>query len=748
MRAFLAKHRWQLLLSLILLLLLMGHAGRFYRLAPITTLEQQIYDARMQLTMPGTFDDRIVIVDIDDKSLAAIGRWPWRRDKVSTLVDRLFDQYHVAVLGFDIVFAEPDDSSGLAMLQQLGATVLKPVPAFQALLPELTQQLDYDQRFSNSLANRPTVLGYYFSGEVPHESGQLPPPALPLSTLADQGQSLTRAQGFGANLPSFTQAAMAAGHFNPAVDADGITRRVSLLTAHGNGAYEPLALAMVRAYLGAPAIEPGYPTTPGDLTPPLEWLTVGPLIIPVDERAMALVPYRGLAGSYHYIPAVDVLNGTVPTEKLAGKIVLMGTTAPGLKDLRVSPVQSVFPGVEVHANLIAGMLDQRIPYQPGYLLGAELLLLLVLGLLMTSALLLLGPMWVSLLTLALSSLAITTNLLLWQEAHLAAPLACTLLLIVGLFTLNMTYGYFFETRRKRQMATLFGQYAPPELVAKMSEDPEKYTMEGRSTELTVLFSDVRGFTSLSENMEPKALARLMNEFLTELSQVIRQQHLGTIDKYMGDCIMAFWGAPFHDPDHARQAVMAALDMQRAIEALNPRLAAQGMPTLTIGVGVNTGRMTVGDMGSQFRKAYTVMGDAVNLASRLEGLTPIYGAGVIVGEITRQSAPELSYRELDRVRVKGKAESVTIYEPVGLTANITPAIQVELDCFHQALTLYRAREWQAARDLLLQLQADHPQHKLYTLYLDRTAQMQQHQPGDDWQGIHDFDRRQAAKSSPR
>lgn len=737
----LLRIHWQLGMSVGLLVILMLHAlgGRF-EIPLLTRIEWQLYDTRMALTMPAGLDTRIAIVDIDERSLAELGRWPWSRDKLAKLVDRLFEQYQVAVLGFDIVFAEPDQSSGLAVLRQLANSDLAKDTEFNKLLPSLALRLDYDQLFASSLKSRPTVLGYYFNHDNDNRYGVLPKPVMPASVLHDQGDALGNETGFGANLPIFMQSAAAAGHFVPSPDSDGVTRRVQMLLRHQGQLYEPLSLALVRAYLDFPPLQPVYPagSKAGDAYSSFEHLQVGPLRIPVDSSGKALVPFRGPAYSFPYFSVVDVLNGQVPAEQLRGRIVLLGTSAPGLKDLRVTPVQSVYPGVEIHANLIAGMLDQTIPDRPAYLLALEWLLLLVAGSLLTWLLLNFGPLVSSLSTLCVLLLIVAINLLMWQRWNFAMPLASSLVLIAGLYTLNMTYGYFFESRRKRQMASLFGRYAPPELVEQMSADPEKYTMEGQSRELTMLFSDVRGFTSLSESMEPKALTRLMNEFLTALTQVIRERYLGTIDKYMGDCVMAFWGAPFDQPQHARQAVLAALDMQAAIARLNPQLLEQGMPALQIGVGINTGRVTVGDMGSKFRKAYTVMGDAVNLAARLEGITKFYGVGIIVGENTRQAVADVLFRELDLVRVKGKNQAIAIYQPLGLIGQVPPQIVAATELYHRALAAYRQQHWDEAASMLNDLQAESPEDQLYQLYQQRISQYRQDPPAADWDCVYEFD----------
>jgi adenylate cyclase len=335
------------------------------------------------------------------------------------------------------------------------------------------------------------------------------------------------------------------------------------------------------------------------------------------------------------------------------------------------------------------------------------------------------------------ALAVALNLAVWTHADTALPLASGVLMIIALFALNMSYGYFVETRSKRQFTELFGQYVPPELVDEMARDPAKYNMEGKNEVLTVLFTDVRGFTSIAEGLDPRALAAFLNEFLTAMSLVIRT-HRGTLDKYMGDAIMAFWGAPVADPEHARHALEAALAMHAELARLNPTFRARGWPEIRIGVGLNTGPMSVGDMGSKLRKAYTVMGDAVNLASRLEGLTKAYGAGIIVGQATRDAVPGFVFRELDRVRVKGKDAPVAIFEPVGPEKALAKERLEELKLWGQALKAYRARNWDQAELILFNLHRLYPGAPLYSLYAERAARYRRESPGAGWDGVTAFE----------
>lgn len=731
------KYTIRYLLGSLMLLTLIGHAAHWWRIPFVGALDAYLYDARVRMSAPGGIDDRIVVVDIDEKSLAEVGRWPWGRDRVSLLVKQLTDHYRAAVVGFDVVFAEPDSSSGLTVLEKLGNGQLRDEPGFQNALRRLRSDLDYDRRFAETLKGRPVVLGYYFSGQQDaRHSGSLPAPTFPVGSFAGHAQGATGWAGYGANLAIFQSAAASAGHFNPLVDSDGVSRRVPLLVTHDGNYYQALSLAMLRLYFSQAELRAGFP----DDSSAMEWLDVvtaqGRLRMPVDEDIAALIPYRGRERSFPYFPAVDVLHGKVPMEKLTGRIVLVGTTAPGLMDLRSTPVGATYPGVEIHANLISGMLDGSIREKPAFVLAIEVLLLLFAGTTLVLLLPLLSPLRAMLLALSVLMASAALNYALWQNG-VVVPLAATILLVMLLYGIDAAWGYFVEARSKRQFTDLFGQYVPPELVDEMARAPESYSMEGKNQELTVLFSDVRNFTSISEGLDPKELTQLMNAYLGEMTQVIRH-HRGTLDKYIGDAIMAFWGAPVADAEHARQAVLTALEMQRALRNLDESFLARGWPQLHIGVGINTGMMTVGDMGSPVRKAYTVMGDAVNLGSRLEGITKQYGVGIVVSETTKAQVADVVFRELDRVRVKGKDEPVSIYEPLAPRAEMPPAALDELKLWQQALRFYRQQDWDGAELQLLRLRELSPGCRLYAIYSERIASFRRQPPGQDWDGVTTFE----------
>jgi adenylate cyclase len=732
-------------LGLLFVLLFAGNAAQLYKLGFVDQLSDILYDYRLQWTMPRTVDERIVILDIDEKSLKEEGRWPWSRDRLALLVDKLFDQYGAQVVGFDVVFAEKDQSSGLQVLQKLGQNQLKGDAGFQSTLAKISPQLEYDNLFASKIKNHKVVLGYYFTDqEETHVSGMLPDSALPVGTFKDHPVAFLAFNGYGANLPELQRAAASAGHINPIIDGDGEVRRVPMLVEYNGVQYESLSLAVVRTLLDQSKLQAGFAEADNSDYAGLEWLELGlgnnTLKIPVDADVATLIPYRGEQNSFRYISITDVLHDRVDTAQLKNKIVLVGTTALGLKDMRSTPVAKNYPGVEIHANLITGILDQNLKHQPKYMLGVEVLWLLLIGVALSLGLPLMSPLVAVFSAVTAFAISFGLSILLWQYSNILMSIANSLLMVALLFVLNMSYGYFFVTRTKRQITERFRNYVPFELVDEISKHPEQLlSMEGESREMTILFSDVRGFTTISEGLDPKILSQLMNEFLTPLSRVI-SKHEGKVDKYIGDCIMAFWGAPKPQPNHARNAILAGIEMQETLQGLQPHFKAKGWPEIHVGVGINSGRVSVGNMGSEVRVAYTVMGDAVNLASRLESITKQYGVGIIVGENTRHAVPDFVYRELDHVQVVGKDKPVAIYEPIGLVGEVGTALQDEVNLFHEALRLYRAQNWELAEKQLLELQRMSPNTALYQVYIERVIHFRNEPPAADWDGVFVFKRK--------
>src|SRR5258706_430835 len=600
----------------------------------VQQLEMLAYDSRLRFFMPKTLDPRVVILDIDEKSLNAEGRWPWSRDKLALMTGQLFDRYKVRVLGFDVVFAEPDPSSGLEKLEGLAKNELKDNAQFNSILGRIRPSLDYDRLFADEISKHPVVLGFFLGGKT-DKSGVLPPPVFDAASLGKEQ-----------------------------------------------------------------------------------------------------ISHQLATGVFRYISATDVIRGTVPVEELQDRIVIVGTSAQGLLDLRATPVREDYPGVEVHANLISGFLDQSIMHRPSEARTISVFTVLLIGLPFAILLPRLGALTATVAMAVLFVVVLAVNIYMWKSQHYVLSIAAPLLMLVLLYFMNMAYGFFAEARSRRLITSLFGTYVPKELVAEMSKNPEEYSMRGESREMSVFFSDVRDFTTISEGLTAEGLKDMMNAYLTAMTEVIQDKR-GTIDKNIGDAIMAFWGAPIGNPDHARYSLEAALAMQKAIRRLDPDFVKRGWPPLIIGAGLNCGVLNVGDIGSKFRRAYTVMGDTVNFASRLEGLTKEYGVGILVSENVVNAVPSYVYREVDKVQVKGRAEGVAIFEPIGRLDEVEESTVELVDRFHRMLEHYRAQRWDEADKILVDLTAVAPETKLYKLFRQRIFDFRYNAPDPAWNGVWIF-----------
>lgn len=739
----LSKHWPRVAVTLIPLLFALMHASGVLPLGVVQRLDDIIYDARLRATMPQTIDERIVIVDIDEKSLAEIGRWPWSRNRLADLVDELFERQETALLGLDLVFAEADDSSGLKLLKLLAQNELREQAGFTEKLTQIQASLDYDALFARSLENRPVVLGYYLTSDRDGRvNGVLPAPVMGADSLRGRPVKFTSWNGFGANIEPLAKAAPVGGFFNAITEGDGVVRSLPLLAEYKGQFYESLSLAMFRMLAGSPRVEPGFPQEKflSRQYQGLESILLvqegKTLVIPVDHRVATLVPFRGNGGvdggSFRYISAADLLAKRIAPGQLKGKIVLLGTTAPGLLDLRVTPVGETYPGVETHANVISGLLDGKVFVRPDYAVGFDVVILILSGLLLVFALPFLSAPKAIAVSAAVVGALVGLNFWLYLGFGLVLPLASALLMVLTAFALNMSYGYFVESKSRRDLANLFGTYVPPELVDEMVKDAASYNMKATTKELTVMFCDMRGFTQMSESMEPTQLQALLNSVFSRLTDQIRGNR-GTIDKYMGDCVMAFWGAPVDTPDHASLAVKTALEMAHAIRKLNEEHRSNGLPEIGVGMGLNTGTMCVGDMGSSIRRSYTVIGDSVNLGSRLEGLSKIYGVDIVASQSTRQLANHFAWQELDKVRVKGKDNAVAIFCPVAPLNRIDSDTAAELKAWAMALKAYRAQNWDQCDLQLLNLQRLNAKKYLYQLYAERVVSMRSLPFDPEWDG---------------
>lgn len=652
--------------GVLLCLGLVCHAQGWWVLRPVQQLDAWTHDLRLTRFARDSPDERLAIVDIDERSLAALGRWPWSRGRLAELVEALFERQGVRLVGLDIVLAEPDHSSGLATLDRLAAGPLKSVAGLGAALDALRPVLDDDQRLEAVLQRWPVVLGFHLTrGPEASRAGHLPP----AWASADETGPVPRFEGWGGNLERFQCAARGGGFLEAWVDPDGVRRQTPLL-AQVDGQVQPaLALAMAKALRSHTSL---HTARGADGWPERIRLTGGdaPLEVELGSRASVWVPYPRLSGLVRVVSALDVLEGRLPPASLRGRVVLIGTSVPGLGDRHATPVSEHLPGFQGHAAMLSGLLEGRLPHTPVWAREAETLALLTgLALLLPLAWRSLGSRTVGALIAAAALLG--SNLLAWATLGWSLPLAGPLLLVAGLLAWQVFHGHFLEAGSRRRLATLFGQYVPPELVERMSHDPWHYDMQGRNAELTVLFADLRGFTSVSERLPATELAALINEFLSEMTDIVRA-HGGTLDKYIGDAVMAFWGAPVADPLHARHAVAAAHAMQDGMAALNQQFAGRGWPALELGIGINTGPVVVGDLGSRHRRAYTVLGDAVNVAARLQELSEEAPSGILLGQTTATLLPEGACRLVGTRALRGRQAAVAVYAAEAPVPALEPA----------------------------------------------------------------------------
>ena len=467
------------------------------------------------------------------------------------------------------------------------------------------------------------------------------------------------------------------------------------------------------------------------------------LRIPTNIHGAILVPFRSKGGHdggrFRYVSAADVLNGKLGAAELQGRVALIGSTAPGLRDLRVTPVSTGFPGVEVHATLLSAMLDGTFIHVPDYARGYSFLMVMLVSLVLLVMLPRMGAGGAWLLCLGLVALMTGVNLWAYVQAHVALPLAAGIILVMMTYVLHISYGFFLETRTKKQLASLFGHYVPAALVSEMVKKPGEYTTQAQSRELTIMFCDIHAFTRLAEHMDPQQVQALLNRLFNRIAEIIAPNH-GTIDKYIGDCVMVFWGAPLPVKEHAWLAVKTASDISSMLADFNAEQERAGQPVIHLGMGVNSGMVSVGDMGSSIRRSYTVLGDAVNLAARLEPLARTYGVAVIVGERTMELAAQVQWQWIDCIRVAGRTHAINVYAPLNASeplAGLDAQQRQEMALWQQFRDAYGHHAWDEGLRLLESLQALQPAKKLYAVYQERLRAFRQQPPPPDWSGVTDM-----------
>jgi adenylate cyclase len=670
----------------------------------------------------------VVVVDVDDASLNKEGRWPWPRAKLGRLVDEL-QAAGAVVIAFDMIFPQEESNIVEEVSKKLETEHLINT-SLDVTLKKIKPYFNNDLMFSTSMSDGDIVIGMSFLNR-PGVTGKIPDPILKLETPEQKKLGFINMQGVDGVNSVVASGAKNAGFINVFPDSDGIIRRVPLLLRYQDGVYPSLALEAVRVYLlGHIKIV----TADYGGSQRIEGVQLNNYVIPTDSSGQVIIPFVGRGFSFPYFSATDVLQKKIPAGALAGKIVFIGTSATGLGDLKATAVQNPYPGVEVHATIADGILEKTFPFRPAWAFGSEIVLIVFLGVVLSSVCPFLGPRLVSLIIVFIPMLLILLNNYLREKTGFLSPIFIPLAMSVSIALLNLIYGYLFETRRREQIKEMFGQYVPEKHIDEMLKSKNTYSLYGEDRKMTVLFADIRNFTSISEPMTATQLKDYLNAYLSPMTEIIFKYH-GTIDKYVGDLIMAFWGAPLQDKKHAQHAISTALDMQNEIINLNEGLIKQNMPPLQIGIGLNSGMMSVGDMGSRFRRNYTVLGDAVNLGSRVESLTKYYGVKIIATEYTMQNQEKFFFRMLDRVRVKGKDHGVAIYEVLGRRNEIDNELKKEVQAYEEALNFYFQQKWATAEDLFSRLAEHYPNRKLYPLYLERIASFLHNPPPVDWDGVY-------------
>ncbi|MET4388398.1 adenylate cyclase [Bradyrhizobium sp. F1.4.3] len=719
---------------LMCLVLLIAFAGiRVWDPPPVQELRLRTFDM-FQLIDPRHKAVRpVTIVDIDDKSLARLGQWPWPRTQIADLILNLTHNGAVAI-GFDVVFSEAD-----RLNPDLVAGQMRDLDdATRARLRELPSN---DQILSEAIKRSRVVLGETGQPAVGSEVDK----SLPFTGVATVGEEnaerfLFEFPGLLRNVPIIEKVAAGRGLFTIRTERDGLIRRVPMIMLAQGNIVPSLSLEILRVVTGTPTLLVRTDKTG------VRAVRLKGVEIPTDKNGQLWVHYARQDPSI-YVSAADVLDNTAPPGKIAGKLVLIGTSAVGLNDIKTTPVSSTMPGVEIHAQVLESVLSGAVISQPNYALGVELLAALVIGVLVIIFTPNLGPVRLVLAGAMFAAVLIGTSWFFYARYRYLIDFTYPLLSTTAIYLSFIFASFVREQRQRKEIRGIFAQYMSPVLVEQMAQSPEKVVLGGEEREMTIMFSDVRGFTTISESYkhDPQGLIALMNRFLTPLTDVIMEEK-GYVDKYMGDAIMAFWNAPLDDKAHEINACEAAIQMLEKIDVVNKdrqQEAADGghiyIP-LKVGIGLNTGIGVVGNMGSDLKKNYSVLGDSVNLASRLEGQTKEYGFPIIVGSRTALAAKDkFAILELDFIMVKGKSEPEVIYAIAGREDVMhSGAFQRLRNVTIEMLGCYRNRDWQGALDAIERGRRSEDAdtlEKLFKLYEARIKDCQVNPPAEGWTGAY-------------
>jgi len=718
------------------------------------SLELKTLDVRFQLRGTREPGPAVVIVAIDQKSQDVLGRWPFPRSNFAEAVDALREA-GARVIAFDINFPQPDQNSALQALQQVRkdyeahAKVGIGNPAFESRLKALEAHADNDQKFAEALSRfENAILGYmYLRGEEAKTQNQerlneflnyLSFQAYPKIIHPEyaQGSELSRNRdlkfdSLSPNLSAFALNAKNFGYFNVIPDPDGTVRREPVIIPFRGSFYPSLDVAAALAYTNLPLDQVKVVFNQVGLV----GIDFGKVFIPTDPEGFVQIDYYGRAGTVPRISFADVVQRKFPPAVFRDRLVLIGTTAIGIGDMAVTPFQQMnFFGVEVHANFITNILQGDFIRRGNRENFIDILVLLFFSLVAGMVLCKVPPLRATAIMVAFLGIFLGLAYYLfayhriWVVAFL--PTATLMVNYLGI----TSYRFFFEEREKRKVRGAFHQYVPAGVIDRMLRQPELLRLGGEEKVLTVLFCDIRGFTTLAEGLSATSLVDLMNEYLSAMTDVIFK-HWGTLDKYIGDAIMAFWGAPFPQSDHSERACRAGLEMLRILGGLQAKWEAEGKPRIDLGVGINTGPMVVGNIGSTKRFNFTVMGDEVNLASRLEGINKQFGTHLVISETTYAAVQDkFVARELDLIRVKGKMKPVTIYELLGSRDELD-RFRDQIERFHQGLEAYRNAQWEKALGIFEALTLDYSGDGPGRIFVQRCHDLLAEPPQGAWDGVY-------------
>ena len=701
----------------------------------------------------------VVLAVVDEKALDEVGRWPWPRAKIADVI-RILDEDGAKVLGFDIGFLEPDENTNLKLIKRLEEKMHQSGavnPAIKSLLEKEYSEADNDQILADTIkkARMPVVLGYFLriqrdqttayvtEEDVQNNIDRLRNANYSFVRPPDQDQSIDlKKAGFPkafmpvANIKLLEDAASASGYFNMFPDIDGVVRWIPMVITIKDNQYLPLSLQTLRFALGREENVSLCVSQVATDRVGAERIDLGPYHLPTDEMGRFLVNYRGPAHTFLHVSMADILARRFKPGTFKDKIVLAGATAVGIYDLRTTPFATDYPGLEVHATVIDNILHQDFLSRPNWAnlfdLGAMLLVAILLGLVL--------PRLSAVLGLAFGVLVLSAevgfNYVFFLKGVWLNIVFPTL--TVGFVYTGITvFRYVTEEREKRKIKGAFQTYVHPSVVNEMLKDPSRLKLGGEKKMLTVLFSDIKGFTSISEKMDPEELVNFLNEYLTAMTNLVFKYD-GLLDKYIGDAVMAVYGTPLELPNHPLLACRTGLDMQAKLHELREVWAQRdaSLPKMEVRVGINTGIMVAGNIGSETRFDYTVIGDNVNLGSRLEGINKEYGTNIVISETTyEQVKEEMICRELDLVAVKGKVQPVRIYELVGRVTEVPQERHQLIQAFSQGLRAYQVQDWERARKAFAQVDAHFPEDGPTQIFMERIDELRKNPPPKDWNGVY-------------